>query len=103
MGVFVGSDSYTREYVDNLVKYWNSQLCILSTVAESQPQAAYLAFVSGFKNKLSYFMTTIPDINKLLIPIEDTIRNRFIAAIKEDVYAMRKSVSYYLYQLDIAD
>ena len=77
----VGSDSYKREYVDDLVKDWNSQLCMLSTVAESQPQAAYSAFVSGFKSKLSNFARTIPDISNLLIPIEDTIRNRFIPAI----------------------
>ena len=81
LGAIVGSESYKREYVDYLVKDWNSQLCMLSTVAESQPQAAYSAFVSGFKNKLSYFMRTIPDISNLLIPIEDTIRNRFIRAI----------------------
>ena len=54
---------------------------MLSTVAESQPQAAYLRFVSGFKNKLSCFMRAIPDISNLLIPIEDTIRNWFITAI----------------------
>ena len=61
---------------------------MLSAVVESQPQAAYSAFVSGFKNKLSYFMKTIPDIpitipdiSNLLIPVEDTIRNRFIPAI----------------------
>ena len=54
---------------------------MLSTIAESQPHAAYSAFVSGFKNKLSYFMRTIPDISNLLLPIEDTIRNRFITAI----------------------
>ena len=58
--IIVGSEIYKREYVDDLVKDWNSQLCILSTIAESQPQAAYSAFVSGFKNKLSYFMRTIP-------------------------------------------
>ena len=75
LGAVVGSDSYKLEYVDNIVKDWNSKLCMLSTVAESQPQAAYSAFVSGFKNKLSYFMRTIPDISNLLIPIEDTIRN----------------------------
>ena len=81
MGAIVGSEIYKREYVDDLVKDWNSQLRILSTIAESQPQAAYSAFVSGFRNKLSYFMRTIPDISNLLIPIEDTIRNRFIPAI----------------------
>ena len=54
---------------------------MLSTVAETQPQVAYSAFVSGFKNKLCYFIRTIPDISNLLLPIEDTIRNRFIPAI----------------------
>ena len=81
MGAIAGSEMYKREYVDDLVKDWNSQLHMLSTVAESEPQAAYSAFVSGFKNKLSYFMRTIPDFSNLLIPIEDTIRNRFIPAI----------------------
>ena len=74
-GAIVGSDSYKRKFVDNFVKDWNSQLCMLSTVAESHPQAAYTGFVSGFKNKLSYFMRTISDISNLLIPIEDTIQN----------------------------
>ena len=36
-------------------------------------QAAYPAFVSGSENKLSYFMSTIPDISNLLIPIEGTV------------------------------
>ena len=54
---------------------------MLSTVAESQPQAAYSAFVNGCKNKLSYFMKASPDISNLLIPTEDTIRNRSIPAI----------------------
>ena len=81
MGSIAGSEIYKRKYVDDLVKDWNSLLCILPTVAEIQSQAAYSAFVSGFKNKLSYFMRTIPDISNLLIPIEDTIRNRFIPAI----------------------
>ena len=81
LGAIIGSEIYKRKYFDDLVKDWNSQLCMFSTVAESQPQAAYSAFVSGFKNKLSYFMRTIPDISNLLTPIEDTIRNRFIPAI----------------------
>ena len=66
-----------------LVKDWNSQLCMLPTVAESEHQAAYSAFVSGFKNKLSYFMRIISNIFNLLIPTEDTIRNRFMQAITD--------------------
>lgn len=29
----VGSDSYKREYANDLAKDWNSQVCMLSTVA----------------------------------------------------------------------
>ena len=81
MGSIAGSEIYKRKYVDDLEKGWNSQLCILPTVAEIQSQAVYSAFVSGFKNQLSYFMRTIPNISNLLIPVENTTRNRFIPAI----------------------
>ena len=37
LGAITGSGGYKCEYVDELVKDWNSQLCMLSTVAESQP------------------------------------------------------------------
>ena len=39
------------------------------------------AFENGFKNKLGYFIRTIPDTSTLLLPIEDIIRNRFILAM----------------------
>ena len=81
LGAIVASDGYKRGYVDELVKDWNSQLCMLSIVAERQPQAAYTVFVSAFKNKLSYFMRTILNIRNLSLPNQNTIRNRFIPAI----------------------
>ena len=65
----------------NLVNDWNNQLVLLSSVAESQPQASYSAFGSGFKSKLNYLMRTIPGISQFLYPLEETVRNKFIAAI----------------------
>ena len=65
----------------DLVNDWNNQLVLLSSVAESQPQASYSAFGSGFKSKLNYLMRTIPGINRFLYPLEETVRNKFIAAI----------------------
>ena len=59
----------------DLVKDWDNQLTILPTIAETQPQAAYSALVSGFKNKLNCFLRTIPNICHLLLPPERTIRN----------------------------
>ena len=65
----------------DLVNDWNNQLVLLSSIAESQRQTAYSAFVSHFKSKLSYFMGTIPGISQFLYPLEETVRNKFIPAI----------------------
>ena len=70
---FIGSNEYQKEYVKDLVNDWNNQLILLSPIAESQPQVAYLAFVSGFKSKLNYFMRTIPGISQFLYPLEKTV------------------------------
>ena len=65
----------------DLVKDWDNRLTTLSTIPETQPQAAYLAFASGFKSKLNYFLRTMPNICQLLLPLERTIRNKFIPAV----------------------
>ena len=48
---------------------------------ESQPQAAYSTFVSGFKSMLNYFIRTIPGISQFLYPLEETVRNKFVSTI----------------------
>ena len=48
-GAVIGSTEYRDEYVKDLVKDWDNQLTILSTIAETELQAAYLAFVNGFR------------------------------------------------------
>ena len=53
----------------------------MSKIAETEAQSAYAAFVSGFKSKLTYFIRPIPDISELLLPLEHTIRQKFIPAI----------------------
>ena len=55
LGAVVGSDTCKAQYIENLVNDWNTKLKLLSTIAEMQPQAAYLAFVSGFRGKLKLF------------------------------------------------
>ena len=59
----------------------NNQLRPLSKIVEAELQLAYAAFASGFKSKLTYFIRTIPDISKLLLPLEHTIQQKFIPAI----------------------
>ena len=53
MEAVVGSDAYKVPYVESLVDDWNIQLKLLSNIAQTQPQAAYVAFVSRFRSKLN--------------------------------------------------
>ena len=48
LGAVIGSTDYRDEDVKSSLKHWDNQLSILSTIVETQPQAVYLAFVSGF-------------------------------------------------------
>ena len=51
LGTIIGSTEYRDEYVKDLVKGWNNQLTTLSTIEETQPQAAYLPM--GLKANLT--------------------------------------------------
>ena len=81
LGAVIGSKEYKDEYVTNLVFRWKNELEMLSKIADIQPQAAYAAYIHGFKSKFTYFLRTISDIADLLQPIEDVLRNMFIPAI----------------------
>ena len=67
---------------EHLVKGQDNQLTTLSTIAETQKQAAHTAFASRFKSKLNYSLRTIPNIRQLLLATSrKTIRNKFIPAV----------------------
>ena len=83
LGGFVGTEEGTMTYMDELVNEWITQLKLLSTVAKSEPQAAYSGFTAGFKHKLTYFIRTIPNFAACLKPFDEIIDNEFIPAITE--------------------
>ena len=53
----IGSKTFKESYIKELVSKWCEELTKLSEIAKTQPQAAYAAFTSGYKHKLSHFMT----------------------------------------------
>ena len=81
LGAVMGSIENCEKYVKGLVKNWDNQLIILTTIAGTKPQAVYLAFTSGFKSKLSYILRNIPSICHLLLPLERTIRKKSIVNV----------------------
>ena len=86
LGGFVGTTDGKEKYVGELVNTWVDQLQTLAMIAKSEPQAAYTAFTSGFRHKITYFIRTIPDLQDVLKPLDKVIDSKLIPAITEGHY-----------------
>ena len=83
LGGYIGSEDGWDEYADELVNSWCGQLMVLSKIAKTEPQAAYAAFVSGFKHKLTYYIRTMPNIKQHLTRLDAVVDNVFIPVITD--------------------
>ena len=81
LGAPLGGSSFVEKYTSEKVRGWVEQLEKLSTIAETDPQVAYCAYVHGFQSKWVYLSRTAPGIQDLLRPLEDILSNRFIPAL----------------------
>ena len=70
-----------KSMFNSKVEIWCNKLNRLSDIAKCHPQAAYAAFVHGYKHKFTYCIRTIPDISRLLKPVEEAIANVFLPAL----------------------
>ncbi len=70
-----------EHYVSRKVDQWATELQKLSSIADTQPHAAFAALTHGLIHKWTYLARTIPDVGHLFQPLEDTIRNRLIPAL----------------------
>ena len=83
LGGYIGSESGRGKYAEDLVSSWCNQLKVLSKIAKTEPQAAYAAFVSGFKHKLTYYIRTMTNIKQHLTRLDAMVDNLFIPAITD--------------------
>ena len=63
------------------VNAWVRQLAVLSTIAETDPQAAYCAYIHGFQGSWTHLARTTPDTGSLFHSLEAAVRNNFIPAL----------------------
>ena len=81
LGAAIGSRTFTEEYVSHKVQTWTKEIKRIGKVATSQPHAAYAAFTHGLSSRWTYLLRTIPDIQDLLIPLENEIHQTLISAL----------------------
>ena len=85
LGGAIGSNTYKETYADDKISELTNQLTMLSEIAKHQPQAAYSAFIFGFKHKVTYLMRILPSIDPQLQKLDTVMNERFIPAITNGV------------------
>ena len=83
LGGFVGTENAHVIHIKEKINVWKTQLETLTEIAKIEPQAAYTAFVTGYKHKLTYYMRSITNLSEYLKPLDDFIDTKFIPAITE--------------------
>ena len=78
LGSFIGPDHMKDVFVQGKVDSWLAEL-ELSSIAITQPHAAFCAFTHGVVNKWRYLFRTTGQINDSLQPLEEAIRYKFAA------------------------
>ena len=81
------------------INQWIQELRILSKTSWYEPQTAYSCFITGFKQKPTFFMRTILNIGKELKQLDDVVRTEFIPAITGGIncsYLERTLLSFLL-------
>ena len=81
LGAVIGTDSFRENYVKERVAKWVKEIETLAQIAVTEPQAAYTAFTYGVKHKWNYLMRTVPNIGRLLEPLEEAISRKLIPSI----------------------
>ena len=81
LGAAIGSDDFRTVYATEKIKEWCNEMEILSEYAKSQPQSAYAAFIYGEQHRFSYFLRTIPGMEKYLEPLDKVINEKFLPAL----------------------
>ena len=78
LGAALGTQSYVSQFVNTKVQQWCNELKTLSSIASTQPHAAFAAFTHGVSSKWTHLIRTTPSISHLLQPLEDILRHQLI-------------------------
>ena len=74
LGAAIGTTrEFVASHVNSKVEEWISCIQHLTTIAKSQPHAAFSALTHGLSSKWTYISRTIPNISDLLLPLDNAI------------------------------
>ncbi len=85
LGGVIGTSSFQKQLIGKKITEWVEEVKTLSTIAKTEPHAAFSAFTHGLSSKWNYFLR-VTDFESLeateqLQPLEDAVRTLFIPAL----------------------
>ena len=78
LGATLGTQEFKEKFLKKKIEKLAQELETLSDISISQPQAAYTAYMWGFKSKWQFLQRVSKDSSHLFAPLENTINNSFI-------------------------
>ena len=81
LGSFIGEQQTLKEFVDKQVEDWCNDIDDLSSIAKTDPQLAYSAYIYGTSKRWQFLCRTTPGISGFLHKLEEKIRSSLIPAI----------------------
>ena len=81
LGGAIGTRTFVETYAKAKITECTLEVDQLSSIAVSQPHAAYTAFTHGLVNKWTFLSRTIPNVEELFTPLEVKIRTRLIPSL----------------------
>ena len=75
----IGSKQFNKNYISSLISQWCEVITELSLIAKT-----HSAFTSGYKQKFTFFIRTIENIENVLLPLDKVIRQKLITTSFND-------------------
>ena len=81
LGAAIGSKAFKDSYLQKKIEEWVESVERLSKIAVTEPQAAFSAFIERLQSRWVFVLRTVPDLAKIMQPLEDAIRQKFIPSL----------------------
>ena len=81
LGAPIGSQSFSNDFIKEQISQWVAEVKALSSVAKTQPQAAYAAYTHGLAGKWAYLSRACEISSEQFASLEEVIRLDFIPAL----------------------
>ena len=93
LGAILGAKEFREEYVRGEVEKRIREVQLLAHIAAAHPHYAYSAFHS-MASRWSFLTRTIPDIQHLLLPLEQEIRHKLLPALtgRQDITGTERRI-----------